>query len=116
MYEIIKNVILSGVFKLADMKTKIDTLWVQGDLTEEQRNELVILMQENVKPESETPEQATLYKQILEDVYKRQRWICPVLMPRCGRQWVQIPSGYPALTEFPKLFRQGNMQDLRGRN
>lgn len=66
MYEIIKNVILSGVFKLADMMTKIDTLWVQGDLTEEQRNELVILMQENVKPESETPEQATLYKQILE--------------------------------------------------
>ena len=66
MYDIIKNVILSGIFKLADMQTKIDTLWVQGDLTEEQRSELVILMQKNVKPESEAPEQVALYRQILE--------------------------------------------------
>lgn len=66
MYKIVKNVIESGDFKLADMQTKIDTLWVQGDLTDEQRTELLVLMKENVKPESETPEQTELYRQILE--------------------------------------------------
>ena len=31
MYEIVKNVIMSGNFKLEDMSKKIDTIWVQGD-------------------------------------------------------------------------------------
>ena len=62
MYEIVKNVITSGDFKLADMQTKIDTLWVQGDLTDEQRTELLALMKENVKPESETPEALVMCK------------------------------------------------------
>lgn len=66
MYEIIKQVIMSGSFKLADMQKKIDTLWVQGDLSEEQRMELIALMKEHLNPETETPEQAELYKQILE--------------------------------------------------
>ena len=30
MYDIVKNVIISGDFRLSDMQTKIDTLWVQG--------------------------------------------------------------------------------------
>ena len=41
MYDIVKNVIISGDFRLSDMQTKIDTLWVQGDLTEDERNELI---------------------------------------------------------------------------
>ena len=66
MYEIVKNVIMSGNFKLADIQKKIDTLWLQGDLTDEQRTELVTLMKEYVKPESEKPEQTELYKQLLK--------------------------------------------------
>ena len=62
MYKIVKNVIESGDFKLADMSKKIDTLWVQGDLTDEQRTELLALMKENVKPESETPEVLVMCK------------------------------------------------------
>ena len=27
MYDIVKNVIISGDFRLSDMQTKIDTLW-----------------------------------------------------------------------------------------
>ena len=65
MYEIVKNVIMSGNFKLADMSRKIDTLWVQGDLTDEQRTELIKLMKEHLNPETESPEQTELYKQIL---------------------------------------------------
>lgn len=65
MYEIVRNVIVSGNFKLEDMSKKIDTLWVQGDLTEEQKTELISLMKEHLNPESEKPEQIELYKQIL---------------------------------------------------
>lgn len=35
MYEIIKSVIQSGRYELTDMLTKIDTLWVQGSLTDD---------------------------------------------------------------------------------
>lgn len=43
MYEIVKNVIESKRYELNDMIKKIDTLWIQGDLTEEQKNELTEL-------------------------------------------------------------------------
>ena len=36
-YENVKNIIMSGFFKLSDMKNKIEILWLQGDLTDEQR-------------------------------------------------------------------------------
>lgn len=65
MYDIVKNVIISGDFRLSDMQTKIDTLWVQGGLTEDERNELIAIMKQYVKPESEAPEQIELYKQLL---------------------------------------------------
>lgn len=47
MYEIVKNTILSKNYELSDMLKKIDTLWVQGDLTEEQRLECIDLAREN---------------------------------------------------------------------
>ena len=50
MYEIFKNVIESKRYSLDDMLKKIDTLWVQGDITEEQRKELVTLAQTNADP------------------------------------------------------------------
>lgn len=65
MYEIIKSVIQSKDFKLSEILKKIDTLWVENDLTDEQRTELVELAKQNVLPESETPETIELYKQIL---------------------------------------------------
>lgn len=43
MYEIIKNVIQSGRYELTDMLTKIDTLWVQSSLTDDERTELIAL-------------------------------------------------------------------------
>lgn len=50
MYTIIKNVIYSGRYELNDILTKIDTLWVQGCLTDEQRGELVELARESADP------------------------------------------------------------------
>lgn len=41
MYNIVKNVIDRGGFDLAGLIRNIGTLWVQGDLTDEQKNELI---------------------------------------------------------------------------
>lgn len=51
MYDTIKDVINSGRYELNDMLHKIDTLWVQGDLDDDQRDELVELARENATPE-----------------------------------------------------------------
>lgn len=50
MYEIVKNVISAKTYELTDILTKIDTLWVQGSLTEEQRTELTALARQNADP------------------------------------------------------------------
>lgn len=52
MYETIKSVIESGRYELSDMLKKIDTIWLQGDITEEQKTELVKLSQEKANPEN----------------------------------------------------------------
>lgn len=61
MYEIIKSVINEGRYELSDILTKIDTIWIQGDITEEQKTELVLLAQEKAKPENSY---APLQKQV----------------------------------------------------
>lgn len=61
MYEIIKTVIESKRYELADMLKKIDTMWLQDEITEEQKTELVNLARENAEPENSY---ADLEKQI----------------------------------------------------
>ena len=50
MYDIIKTVINSGRYELSDMLTKIDTVWVQGDITDDQKTELTALAREKADP------------------------------------------------------------------
>lgn len=50
MYEVTKNVILSGSFELTDILTKIDTLWMQGSLTDAEREELITLARTKADP------------------------------------------------------------------
>lgn len=46
MYEIIKSVINDGRYVLEDILVKIDTLWLQSSITDEQKQELVDLARE----------------------------------------------------------------------
>lgn len=46
MYTIIKSVISNGLYSLADMLKKIDTQWVQGNITDTEREELIALARE----------------------------------------------------------------------
>lgn len=52
MYDIIKSVILNGNYELSNMLTKIDTIWVQSGITDEQRTELINLARTNAIPEN----------------------------------------------------------------
>lgn len=51
MKEIIMEVVASGIYNLADVLRKIDTLWFQSSLTDDDRKELIQLAQENANPE-----------------------------------------------------------------
>lgn len=52
MYDITKNVIDSGRFELVDILKKIDTIWLQSDISDEQKDELVELAREKANPEN----------------------------------------------------------------
>ena len=41
MYDIIKSVIAEGRYSLTDILKKIDTVWLQSQITDEQKTELV---------------------------------------------------------------------------
>ena len=47
MYNVIRDVINTQRYVLADMLHKIDTLWAQGDLDDDQRTELIALARGN---------------------------------------------------------------------
>lgn len=49
-YEALKNRAASGRYVLADIKAKVNTLWVEGDLTDAQRAELIALADTNYDP------------------------------------------------------------------
>lgn len=50
MYEVTKNVILSGSYELTDILTKIDTLWLQGSLTDAERLDLIEMARGKADP------------------------------------------------------------------
>ena len=52
MYTIIKSVINNGNFELVNILAKIDTMWVQGSITDGQRTELIALARDKAKPEA----------------------------------------------------------------
>lgn len=61
MFEIIKNVISERRYALNDILKKIDTIWIQGDLTDEEKASLVDMAREHALPENSF---APLQKQI----------------------------------------------------
>lgn len=52
MYSVIKDVIEKGNYELVDIMNKINKLWVENGLTEEERDELVNLARSNAVPDN----------------------------------------------------------------
>lgn len=64
MYEIIKTIIENGIFRVNDLSNKIDTLWAESKLRDEERNQLVQMMAEHLNPASEAPELKDMYERL----------------------------------------------------
>ena len=67
MFEVIKNVINSGNYELKEILYKIDVMYVEGNITEEQKEELDNMARVNAKAENSY---APLQQQI-DDLAKR---------------------------------------------
>lgn len=52
MFEIVKNVILAKNYKLEDMLSKIDTLWLESKISDEEKTSLISLARENALTEN----------------------------------------------------------------
>ena len=55
MYDEIWSIIQGGDYRLEELSYKIDVLWLAGQLTKDQRDNLRALAQEQAKPDSERP-------------------------------------------------------------
>lgn len=64
MYDIIKNIIENGTFRVNDFTNKIDTLWAESKLTDDERNQLVQMMTDHLNPASEAPEPKEMYERL----------------------------------------------------
>lgn len=86
MYEIIKSVIQSGRYELTDMLKKVDTLWVQSSLTDDERTELIALA-----PEGADVSQSVDVLEKLADLDKRV-----AALERAGATDPEPGEEYPA--------------------
>lgn len=64
MYIIIKNVIGSGNFELKDMLYKLDKLWIQEGITEDERDELITLAREKAQMDRGYADQEERFRRI----------------------------------------------------
>lgn len=74
MYEIIKSVIEAKQYELSAMLHKIDTIWVQGGITDDQRAELITLARDKADPANSytsTQEQITAIYALLDALTAR---------------------------------------------
>ncbi len=68
MYEVIKSVIATGGYKLTQIQHKIKKLYILGDLSEEQMDELVVLAAGGVSVDAERPENLELIRDLAEKI------------------------------------------------
>lgn len=68
MYEVIKSVIAVGGYKLAEIQYKVKKLYILGDLSEEQMDELLSLAGGGVSADAERPENLKLIENLAEEI------------------------------------------------
>lgn len=68
MYNIFKNRIAAGGFKLADIQYRVKKLYVLGDLTEEQADELLKMSQQYASAAAERPETLAILKDLSDRI------------------------------------------------
>lgn len=70
MYEIIENVILSKNYKLEDMLNKINVLWLESKISDEEKTSLISLARENAVAENSYASNEIIFKEIFTRLEK----------------------------------------------
>lgn len=116
MYSTIKSVIESGRYELNDMLKKIDTIWLQGGVTDEQKDELVELAREKADPaQSYAPLQEQLDQAFAKisalesrvSVLEAGETPEPAPEPEEWPQWVQPTGAHDAYNTGDKVTYNG---------
>lgn len=68
MYGVFKSVISAGGYKLADIRYRIKKLYVYGDLTEEQMDELLAMASSGVSADAERPETLAMLQSLSDRI------------------------------------------------
>lgn len=68
MYDVFKSRISAGGYKLTDIRHKIKKLYILGDLTEEQMDELLMLASAGVSTDAERPETLAMLQSLSDRV------------------------------------------------
>lgn len=79
MYEVFKNVIESGNFKVNDLTNKIDTLWAEGRMSDDERAALIASMTDHINPSTEAPELARQISMVAEQVAEMKDQIAALI-------------------------------------
>lgn len=68
MYGILKNLVLMKTTPKETLEYKINRSWAEGNLSDDEKDELLQLVFENLSPMAESPEMSELYKRVAEDL------------------------------------------------
>lgn len=68
MYDILKNVISAGGYKLTEIQHKVKKLYIMGDITEAQMDELLSMASSGVSTDAERPETLKLIQTLAEKI------------------------------------------------
>ena len=106
MYSVIKDIIENGNYQLVDINNKINKLWLEYQLTDEERDELIELTNSNINVDNEKPD---LQRQLdtLGDYVKNT--LEPRIQALEERQEVEPPveEEYPAWVPYDGIVNLG---------
>ena len=111
MYDILKNVISAGGYKLATVQHKIKKLYVFGDLTEGQTEELLAMASSKASAEAERPEVMKMLRSLADRVAALEAAQSPGedgAQTPVWKPWDGISQDYPqgaVVTHNGKLWR-----------
>lgn len=104
MYQIIHDVIASKRYELNDILKKIDTIWLQGDIDDDQKDELVELARANADPEQSY---APLQAQIEQAFAQIKALEACVALLETG----ELPEPTPEPEEWPEFVQPTGAHD-----
>ena len=89
MYNVIKSVITSGGFKLADIQHKIKKLYALGDLTEAQMDELLLDANGHVSAQAERPDVMEMLRSLSDRVDALEEKLSGSVVPQDHPAWTR---------------------------